>query len=975
MVGMFLALTLVLGLVAAMVSPGSQLSALSSMRGAVAQTGVCGDCHNPGVFDSEPGPGIGAVAGCGTCHPAQQAALLGSTQFHIQVNCVSCHDGADAGPNSHLLTATTDSIGTRPKMNVNLEVCEGCHMDQYNTFEIVSPGRTFYGGSDLQDPAIPGDPLPPTGWSKTADYPYLNVINSGHTSVIESYEERGMRWALDDIQQSILPKAEADLMQGGTRAAYYMGITYLNANNQVVTIPGKLGTITVDRSITMGTAVQGAGGAWDPGTVTLVVPAGTTVTTSIDAVNAPRYQVKTVVTLPGGEIYTSYDDPGLTETARGDDPDPATAALARNWIYAALKALDLEELDYTILDPVVNPYAGEGYHWPSVMSGMQCDQCHDPHNNKLRIVNKPLIEAIAVRGINPYAATRVYDFNQATRQDQIIAVCGQCHSEQVTGYSANDRIDRSLAPWVKPAEVRDALGNIIVDGVETLYSDLFGFSQDWTQGGPVVPWQSADPNARGFTLYGESYPINAPLIKVQHPEAETFFNSTMYTVGATCTDCHTARITRFNGTMFTTHWFASPLKLMDGFTGITATGQPAIFPSQNPCVVCHTTDTLAQSKQKIKDAQDNFNFIQERAQVALVNALKFINAQPAGAARDANVASYRKAALRWEFYAAAESSMGFHNNAETINEVSNARLLVDAFIPWPLTPVKVRITSAGPDNLTLTFYDQANNETNFIVERATALAGPYSQVANLPTPNGVVLNEVSFIDTGLVSGTTYYYRVAANNASGASVFSLWAQGSPHSVNLSAPSNLVATGVSSSQINLTWNDTANETGYRTQRAKDAAFTVEPALFQVGANITSFANTGLTQGITYYYRVFAFDGAGNTSVASNTASATPQGASPPAAPTTLVVKSVSRTAISIGWKDNATNEQGFYVWRCTVNCTSPSAVWTRVDGDTVGPNVITFTNTGLARRTTYWYRVQAYNAAGTSAFSNTVSGKTR
>lgn len=964
MLAAFLALALLAGLVAAMLYPGPQLSVLAPVRAAAAQAGACGDCHNPGRFDGEPAPGVGILPGCGDCHSAQQAALLATPNIpHIQVNCVTCHEGADAGADSHLLTATATTMGTPPRVNYNLEVCEGCHLDYYNTFEIASAGRTYYGGSD-------GGQQPPTGWNKTADFPYLNVLNAGHTSVLESYEDRAMNWSSLDAQQSLRPKAEADLLQAGTRAAYYMGITYRDASNQLVSIPPKVGRITADRSITLGTAVQ-ASGAWNPSTVTVLVPAGTTVTTFIDAVNAPRYQVKSVVTLPDGRIYTSYDDPTLTETARGDDPNAAIAAEARNWVFAALEALDFEGLDYTIPDPAGNPYSGEGYHWPSVESGLQCSQCHDPHTNKLRLINKPLIEAIAARGINPYAATKVYDFNLASRQDQIIAVCAQCHSEQAGGYSANDGIDRNFAPWAKPSDVTDGLGNIVYPGVGTQYASLFGSLQDWTHGGPILPWQSADANARGFTLYGQNYAINAPLIKVQHPEAETFFNSTMYNVGATCTDCHTARVTRFDDTTYTTHWFASPIKLMDGFTSVTKTGQPAIFSPQNPCAVCHTTDTIAQSKQKIKDAQDNFNFVQERTQVALVNALKFISSQPAGPARDANVATYRRAALRWEFYAQAENSMGFHNNAETINEVANARLWVDAFIPWPLTPVKVRVAGAGANNLTLTFYDQANNETGFIVERATALQGPYTPVVTLPTPGMTTLGDVSFVDAGLAANTPYFYRVAAYNASGTSVYSLWTQGlTRQTVSLLPPANLQATAFSSSQINLTWNDTNNETGYRIQRAKDAAFTVEPALFEVGANVTTFANTGLGSGATYYYRVFAFDGQGNTSAASNTASATPQVA-PPAAPTNLVIKSIGTTSITIGWKDNSSNELGFYVER-----KQGTGAWVRLTPTPpIGPNTVTFTNTGLARLTTYSYRVQAHNAAGTSAYSNTVTGRTK
>jgi chitodextrinase len=43
-------------------------------------------------------------------------------------------------------------------------------------------------------------------------------------------------------------------------------------------------------------------------------------------------------------------------------------------------------------------------------------------------------------------------------------------------------------------------------------------------------------------------------------------------------------------------------------------------------------------------------------------------------------------------------------------------------------------------------------------------------------------------------------------------------------------------------------------------------------------------------------------------------------------------------------------------------------------TVGAGVISYTNTGLQANTRYWYRVRAYNSAGNSAYSNTVSSRT-
>ena len=61
----------------------------------------------------------------------------------------------------------------------------------------------------------------------------------------------------------------------------------------------------------------------------------------------------------------------------------------------------------------------------------------------------------------------------------------------------------------------------------------------------------------------------------------------------------------------------------------------------------------------------------------------------------------------------------------------------------------------------------------------------------------------------------------------------------------APTNLAATAVSKSQINLTWTDNAtNETGFKIERCKGATCTNFTQIATVGANVTSYSNTGLS-----------------------------------------------------------------------------------------------------------------------------------
>ena len=86
----------------------------------------------------------------------------------------------------------------------------------------------------------------------------------------------------------------------------------------------------------------------------------------------------------------------------------------------------------------------------------------------------------------------------------------------------------------------------------------------------------------------------------------------------------------------------------------------------------------------------------------------------------------------------------------------------------------------------------------------------------------------------------------------------------------APTNLVATAISSSQIALSWTDNSTtETGFQIARSNNGVNFIQIAT--VGANVTSYTNNGLTAGTTYYYRVRASNSSGNSAV-SNVASAT-------------------------------------------------------------------------------------------------------
>jgi hypothetical protein len=134
------------------------------------------------------------------------------------------------------------------------------------------------------------------------------------------------------------------------------------------------------------------------------------------------------------------------------------------------------------------------------------------------------------------------------------------------------------------------------------------------------------------------------------------------------------------------------------------------------------------------------------------------------------------------------------------------------------------------------------------------------------------------------------------------------------------------------------------------------------------VTSYQNTARQASTTYYYRVQAFNVLGNSPF-SNTASATTFAPATvkPQAPSNLVAKAISGSQINLTWTDTSNNEDGFKVYRSIdkVNFTQIAKP---------GTNATSFTDTGRAAATTYYYTVRSHNAAGNSASSNTASATT-
>jgi uncharacterized repeat protein (TIGR01451 family) len=214
------------------------------------------------------------------------------------------------------------------------------------------------------------------------------------------------------------------------------------------------------------------------------------------------------------------------------------------------------------------------------------------------------------------------------------------------------------------------------------------------------------------------------------------------------------------------------------------------------------------------------------------------------------------------------------------------------------------------------------------------------------------ITSISLNDAGLLNGTNYYYRVTASNSAGSS---------PVSAVVSAKTGLGLPTLSASVTNYTgvvlnWNSVAGATEYTLRRSIDGGTTWNTA---GTTSSTTLTDAELVPDGTYEYQVIATDGT-QTSASNNVVITLP-----PAQPVTVSAVA-SGTTITITWAPVA-DAASYLVERSPDGSTS----WTTAGTTT---SACTLADTGLINDTTYFYRVTAIGAGGSSPLSSVVSAKT-
>lgn len=160
----------------------------------------------------------------------------------------------------------------------------------------------------------------------------------------------------------------------------------------------------------------------------------------------------------------------------------------------------------------------------------------------------------------------------------------------------------------------------------------------------------------------------------------------------------------------------------------------------------------------------------------------------------------------------------------------------------------------------------------------------------------------------------------------------------------APTNVSATAESQTSITVSWSSLTGIKGYRVYRSASAAW--KDSTLVGSSTSSSYIDKDLLSNKTYYYKVSACNGSGESSTSSTVNATTKLGT-----PTNVTADAVSSSSIRVSWSPvNGADE--YRVYRSTDSIGPYSQVGISIS--------TSYTDNTVASNLTYYYKVSAYNA---------------
>lgn len=272
----------------------------------------------------------------------------------------------------------------------------------------------------------------------------------------------------------------------------------------------------------------------------------------------------------------------------------------------------------------------------------------------------------------------------------------------------------------------------------------------------------------------------------------------------------------------------------------------------------------------------------------------------------------------------------------------------------PLDTPRINAMTNGNTSIRVALLNKIDDADGYELYRATSENGKYYLKKTFD-------GKFDYINTGLTTGKTYYYKARAYKVvNGKTIYSSYSKVVSAKAALKAPLGVNAESKTYNSIKITWDKVAGASGYEIYRATSLDGKYSSIKRITSPYTTSYTNTGLKTGKTYYYKVKAYKVVNGNRVYSKIADrvyATPRLNTPVIkvkAGTNKATVSWNKVSGAYGYKVyRATSENGTYYLKKTVNSSSS----------------LSYTNTGLTKGKTYYYKVRAYRVVdGKNVYSS-------
>ncbi len=270
----------------------------------------------------------------------------------------------------------------------------------------------------------------------------------------------------------------------------------------------------------------------------------------------------------------------------------------------------------------------------------------------------------------------------------------------------------------------------------------------------------------------------------------------------------------------------------------------------------------------------------------------------------------------------------------------------------PDTPV---LSARRTDSISLQWTDLSDNEDRFIIEfRPAGTGSPWSQALTSPA------NSTAATVQGLAPGTFYDLRIIAATESVPSspspATSIRTLASPDEP-LGEPYNLAIEQILNTSITLLWSDVvSNESAFLIHRSSTPDGPV--TTLSAPPNSTSFKDSGLTPGATYYYRIQAINGDRYGDLSNQISASTYLTVPLPETPLSFTASEITATSVRLSFSPSGFAHDAVAIEQSSI----PPSTWTTVAE--LRPSIRSTVISGLAPLTRYSFRARAYNSTGSS-----------